>query len=326
MLLFDPNCKVKLPDLLGSSVEILFQNMTELIIDSLILPRLPVDGERGVHLEDLTTATVDSLLSKDRQKFLFFFQRIAELFVHHRRNHPYDIHEFLSHLLDERTYIRVSWRFLTVVMKTILSNQSGRAMVDTLLSTIRCNASTVELNSNTQNFLLALLALQDRAVCSADVGNDDRQLQPARNWKHAIMKNGWTVERIRQLALIRKALTSGDARIDVAIEALTEWSKLRRKRRDQVATESFLFFILNFSSDQGDEMRLGNILSRLEDSNDIKSHAIVGPFIQILSPISLGFDLKPVGRSQRFEERLMSGLPFDDFLQHYPLLLVNQFK
>lgn len=325
MLLFDPNCRVKLmPDLLGASVELLFQNMTELIIDSLILPRLPaVDGEMGVRPEDLTTTTVDSLLPKDHQKFLFFFQRIAELFVHHRRNHPYEIHEFLSHLLNERTHIRVSWRFLTVVLKIVLSTQSGRDMVDTLLSTIRCNASTSKINCNTQNFLLALLALEDRAA--ADVEND-RQPQSARNWKHAIMTNGWTMKRIHQLALIRKALASGNARINVAIEALTEWSKLRREGHDPEATESFLFFILNFSSDQGDEMRLGDIFARLEDSNEIRSHAIVGPFIQILSPISLGFDLQPIGRSQQFEERLVNGLPYNDFLQHYPLLLVNQFK
>ena len=55
MLLFDPNCQVKLPDLLGSSVEQLIQNLTELVLDSIIRPRLIADGEsrRAIRQVDL---------------------------------------------------------------------------------------------------------------------------------------------------------------------------------------------------------------------------------------------------------------------------------
>ncbi len=63
---------------------------------------------------------------------MFFFQFVVELFVYHRRNQPQDIRNFLSHLLTENSRLCVSWRFLTVIMKNVLSTRSGSAKVDYL--------------------------------------------------------------------------------------------------------------------------------------------------------------------------------------------------
>lgn len=86
---------------------------------------------------------------------------------------------------------------------------------------------------------------------------------------------------------------------------------------------SFPLFVLNFASAEGDETRLGAIFSQLGAVEDFNRHPIVGPYIKILSPLSLGFNLLPAGlRAQRFEERLTRNLPFDDIFQHYTLLQV----
>jgi len=395
MLLFDPNCRVELPDLLGSSIEQLIQSLTELVVESVIRPRLSSGGEnrRAVSRNDLnallnhaaacssaealskklrTCPITNSLvpfgedrapqqdepcpscnqllitqadpteeegeedldvihhlvepdmravesLFQDHLKFLFFFERVAELFVHHRREHPQDVRNFLNHLLSGSTRLRVSWRFLTVIIKSILSTRAGSTTVDFLLATIRCNAPTKELNSNTQNFLRALLVRADEDVRSTR--EDDRQQPGARDWVQAIMTRDWTVDRIHRLSLIREALVSGN--IDVAVNALTEWTRLRRNEHDPASTEAFLFFVLNFASAEGDETRLGTIFSQLGAVEDFIHHPIVGPYIKILSPLSLGFNLLPAGlRAQRFEERLNRNLSFDDIFQHYALLQV----
>lgn len=390
MLLFDPNCKVPFPDSLGSSVEKLIQILTELVVDSVIRPRLSAGGakKRVISRGDLidlldhaATCTSPEALSKnlrscpttnslihfdgnanaqegegcpccehllvtkvkgdfiqhlvepdpiavkslfqDHLKFLFFFEQIAELFVHHRRDHPNDIRDFLNHLLASSTRLHVSWRFLTVIIKSILSTQAGSITVDSILSTIICNAPTKDLNSNTQNFLRALLVRADEDARS--IAEGDRQPLRPEDWSQAIMSKEWTLQRIHRLGLVREVLSSGG--IDVAVNALTEWARLRRIERDEAATEAFLFFILNFASAKGDETRLGAIFSQLRAVGDFSNHPIVGPYIKILSPLSLGFNVLPVGmRTHRFEELMMNGLPFNDIFHYYPLLQVFHFN
>jgi len=397
MLLFDPNCQVKLPDLLGSSVEQLIQNLTELVLDSIIRPRLIADGEsrRAIRQVDLyallniaavcssseelfkklrTCPTTNSLvpfdayrdaqrnekcpccnhqlltlvvtveesaeaevgyihhlvepefaavesLFQDHLKFLFFFERVAELFVHHQRNHPDNIHEFLNHLLVERTHLRVSWRFLTVVLKSVLSTRFGSATIDSLLANIHCNALSKELNSNTQSFLRALLARADEEVRS-HVRQDRPRLFTSEDWNQSIMKNEWTVERIRLLAVIREALNSG--RSQVATDALNEWTRFRRNGHDPATTEAFLFFVLYFSSTGGDETKLQALFERHQANQELGRHPIIQPYMfKLMSPLSLGFDLLPAGmRTQQFEERLSNRLPLNDILQYYHFLQV----
>jgi len=392
MLLFDPNCQVKLPELLGSSVERLIQNLSELVLESIIRPRLTVEGENRVairqvdlyalvniatvcssseelcknlrtcpitkflvpfvpyraaqrdeicpccdhrlftlsavaeevagseihHLVEPDVAAVESLF-QDNLKFLFFFERVAELFLHHQKNHPDNVHKFLSHLHVEHTHLQVSWRFLTVVMKSVLSTRSGCATIDSLLANINCNASSRDLNSNTQSFLRALLARADEEVRSY---GPDRTTLTDEDWNQSIMTKEWTVERIRQLAVIREALDSG--RSQVAADALNKWTRLRRIEHDPATTEAFLFFVLNFSSGRGDETRLRALFGHHQANQELDRHPIIRPYMfKLVSPLSLGFDLLPTGmRTQRFEERLSNRLPLDDILPYYHLLQV----
>jgi len=410
MLLFDPHCTVALPDELGSSVEQLIQSLTELVIESVICPRLSASGNenrRAISRADLsafldhastcnspealarklrTCPTTNALvpfgddripqedercpschhllvtldeeedqddeededvddeeegdeeeeeeeiihhliepdliavesLFQDHLKFLFFFERVVELFVHHRRNEPQDIRNFISHLLAGNSRLRVSWRFLTVIMKSVLSTRSGSVTVDSLLATIRCNAPSKELNSNALNFLRALLVRADEDV---KYDEDDRRLPLSGDWKRAVMIDQWTMERIRRLALIRESLASEN--IEAAVDALTEWGRLRRNEHDLATTEAFLLFVLNFASAGGDETRLNAIFSQLGVMEEIIRHPIVGPYIRVLSPLSLGFNVLPAGmKSQHFEDQLTNDLPFDGVFQHYGVLQV----
>ena len=72
---------------------------------------------RVQHLTEPDTQSV-KLLFQDHQRFLFFFERVAELYIQQRRNNPEDIKDLLYHLIND-TRLRVSWRFLTVVMSCL---------------------------------------------------------------------------------------------------------------------------------------------------------------------------------------------------------------
>ena len=200
MLLFDSNCDVKLPELQGLTGEKLFKNLTTLVIESVIRPRLAADGERHVrqsnllallsntgisaspeefaqkvkqcprtnsfipleeirddvcprcdasltpqagevaappHLVSPNRRTAEALY-EDYQKFLFFFERTAELFIHHKGKRSQDILAFISHLTRENR-LQVSWRFMTVIIRNVLSVPGGKATIDSALANIRCN-------------------------------------------------------------------------------------------------------------------------------------------------------------------------------------------
>jgi len=200
ILLFDSNCNVKLPELQGITGEKLFRNLTALVIESVIRPRLAADGERHVRQSNLlallsstgVSASPDEFAEKvkqcprtncfisleeirddvcprcdasltpqagddaesvhlvspnrrttealfvDYQKFLFFFERTAELFIHHKGKRPQDILAFINHLTKENR-LQVSWRFMTVIIRNILSVPGGKATIDSALANIRCN-------------------------------------------------------------------------------------------------------------------------------------------------------------------------------------------
>jgi len=203
----------------------------------------------------------------------------------------------------------------------MLSTRSGSATIDSLLATIRCNASSKELNSNTQSFLRALLARADEEARSY-AKQDLPMLVTSEDWSQSIMTKEWTIERIRRLAFVREALASGS--IQVAADALNEWTSLRRNEHDPATTEAFLFFVLYFSSARGDETRLRTLFGHCQTNQELGRHPIIRPFmLKLVSPLSLGFDLHPMGmRTERFEERLSNGLPLND-LQHYQLLQVQ---
>ena len=71
------------------------------------------------HLTEPDERSVEPLFA-DHQKFLFLFERITEFYIQQRRNKPNDISEFLHHLIDN-SRLYVSWRFLIVIVRCILS-------------------------------------------------------------------------------------------------------------------------------------------------------------------------------------------------------------
>ena len=202
ILLFDSNCNIKLPELQGITGEKLFRNLTALVVESVIRPRLAADGERhvrqsnllallsntgvsaspdefagkvkqcprtncfipleeirddvcpkcdatltpqadddddatSVHLVSPNRRTTEALF-EDYQKFLFFFERTAELFIHHKGKRPQDILAFINHLTKENR-LQVSWRFMTVIIRNVLSVPGGKATIDSALVNIQCN-------------------------------------------------------------------------------------------------------------------------------------------------------------------------------------------
>ena len=257
ILLFDPQSKITLPELQVSSPHRLFENLTDLVITSVIRPRVSSGGQarRFVRQADLyallkstsacnssqelanilgecpttnsivlleeningncsscthplTTTADDEVddspvnhlrtpndkviesLFQDHQKFMFFFERVAELFIQQHKNNPHDVREFLLFLLSPDSRLRVSWRFLTVIVRTVLSTRSGITIIDELLLTIRCNRLTREQNINAYNLLLALLACSDQDV------QNELEDEPALDVIQAAMTDNWTVGRL----------------------------------------------------------------------------------------------------------------------------------
>ena len=133
---------------------------------------------------------------------MFFFERVAELFIEQRKDNPRDVRDFMQYLLGPDSRLRVSWRFLTVIVRTALSTRTGTAIIDELLLAIRCNQLTREMNPNSQNLLRALLA------CADQDARQNFEGEPAEDVIQAAMTGEWTVERIRRLAQIRQQLTT----------------------------------------------------------------------------------------------------------------------
>ncbi len=94
-------------------------------------------------------------LFRDLQKFLFFFERVAELFIQQRKNNPDGAKNFFRFLFSPGCRLRLSWRFLTVIVRTAFStggSKPGTAIIDELLLNINCNRPTQELNVNAKKF------------------------------------------------------------------------------------------------------------------------------------------------------------------------------
>ena len=213
MLLFDPNCKVKLPELVGISAEKLISNVTTLVIDSVIWPRFKTEKRRVGYRDELfallkstgSCASPDELvkmlrecpktkrpvtqsdlnaancpsckvdlgpghlvepkqqdvanLFQDYQKFMFFFERVAELFIRHKGDDPRHIRQFVDQLLANRN-LQVSWRFMTVIVKNILAADDGRNILDSVLLQIDCN-DPPNLPPNARSLFQALIVVGD---------------------------------------------------------------------------------------------------------------------------------------------------------------------
>lgn len=118
------------------------------------------------HLRAPNSEAMESLF-RDLQKFIFFFELVAELCIQQRKNHPDDAKNFLRFLLSSVCRLRLSWRFLTVIVRTAFStggSKPGTAIIDELLLNIDCNRPTRELNVNANNLLLALLVCFDQDI------------------------------------------------------------------------------------------------------------------------------------------------------------------
>lgn len=382
ILLFDPESEVKLRELQNSTPEKLFDNLTELAMNSVIRPRVATclrtrrlvlqadlyaflkstsacgsakelaeileecpttnclvlrkKGRDGVDLNRYCPSCTHSLttiasephghlraprkemiesLFQDHQTFMFLFERVAELFIQQHKNDPHRIRDFLQFLSSSNCRLRVSWRFLTVIVRTVLSTRSGVTIMDDILSSISCNNVTPDTNANAYSLLRALLVCSDQ-----DVRNNALE-EPAEDLIQAAMTGDWTMDRIRKLALIRQRLALNE---NGTANAIAEWARWRENRSDQSITDALLFFILRFSSDEGDTTRLSNILHDPRIAKELDHHKVVRDFIVTLSPLSLGFPLQAAAvTANPFQECLLHGISTGNFIK-YPVLLELQ--
>ena len=202
-----------------------------------------------------------------------------------------------------------------MIVRCILSTVTGTATIDHLLSSLRCNRLSKDLPHNTLSFLRALL------VCA----DEDARLQGDGEEAHldfidATMTQEWTLQRIHRLAQIRKQLASKDR--DIALSAVEAWGRLRQNEHESGVTEAFIFFILRFTSGEGDQTRLNALLRERVVVDELENqHPIISPYLRILSPFALGFDLLPAGGiAPQFDELLNTGNPFTGIFMHYPML------
>ena len=199
-----------------------------------------------------------------------------------------------------------------------MSTDKGITVIDHLLSTLHCNRLSNDLPHNTLSFLRALLVCADE---DARLQDDGREVL---DFIDAAMLDGWTVQRIRRLAQIRKQLASNDR--SLALKAVEAWRRLRRNgqrlEHNSGVTEAFFFFVLRFASGEGDQTRLNVLLHERIVSDELENpHPIVSPYLRVLSPFALGFDLVPVGGiAVQFDQILNSGNPFTGSFVHYQML------
>ncbi|KAI9554792.1 hypothetical protein GHT06_020069 [Daphnia sinensis] len=289
--------------------------------NSLVLRR---KGREGVDLNrncpscslSLTTAATEPYRHLQAPRT----EMIESLFQDHQHlcsfsnNDPHCIRDFLHFLLSSNCRLRVSWRFLTVIVRTVLSTRSGSTIMDDMLSSIRCNNVTPNTNANAHSLLRALL------VCSDQDVRNKMQEEPAEDVIQAAMTDDWTINRIRKLAVIRQRLavnTNGTA------NAIAEWARWRKNRNDQSITDALLFFILRFSSDEGDPTRLSNILHDPRIAKELDHHKVVRDYVTTLSPLSLGFPLQAADvTANPFQECLLHAKSFNtgNFMKYRILL------
>ena len=266
--------------------------LQKLFITSVIRPRIAAGGHREADMYDLLRSTstcsspeelaqvigqcpitncivslgdpanhlrvpeVIQSLFQDHQKFMFFFEAVAELFFQQNNNNPHEILDFVHYLLRPDSRLRLSLRFLAVVTRSVLSTRNGISIIHELLTDIQCNQLTCDSNANHQNLLRALLACADQDV------QQNVEDEPAEDViRVAAMTEEWTVDRIRRLASIRKQLTRNG--VDATANVIAEWGRWQKNQNDRNFADSLLFFVLCFSSSEGDQTRL-SILFRHE--------------------------------------------------------------
>lgn len=272
------------------------------------------------HLKVLDEGFLDSLF-QDYQRFMFFFECVSEIYIQQRRNNPHDIREFLHYLLDTQSRLRVSWRFLTVIIRSVLSTRGGVNIINGLLLNVRPNRLNDAKDANAFNFMRALLATADQ-----DVQEDLNECQEIFNQdlNAAAMVDNWTVERIRRLASVRHHLTTDQP--DVPVNAITRWATWADSQGDESINDSLLWFILRFSTREGDQTRLDALFRNRRVADALGNHPIINGYIKNLSPLSLGFDLKSAHRRAiPFQDRLLAKLPINQNpYEHFHLLQACQ--
>ncbi|EFX73569.1 hypothetical protein DAPPUDRAFT_109662 [Daphnia pulex] len=125
---------------------------------------------------------------QDHQKFMSFLECVDELFIRQHENNPRNMRDFLQLILSSDFRSRVSCRFLTVIIRTILSIRSGVRITDELLFSTLCNRLTRQLNANAHSLLFAFLACADQ-----DVQNDPEEEKTGQDVLQATMTGNWTV-------------------------------------------------------------------------------------------------------------------------------------
>lgn len=265
------------------------------------------------HLRNPRLETVDSLF-QDYNKFMLLFEQVAELFIEHKRNSPGDIRDFLGKILASSCKLRISWRFFTVIVRSVLNNRTGNNIIDRYLETISCNRPSKALSFNAANFLRALL------VCADEDVRREIEFEVTPRWRDAMMTDDWSVARIRRLAEIRRVLTENED--DTLFDAMDEWAERLRNEDDARVLEGYLFFLLRFGSREGDQTRLNAIFSHKRAPEELNRHAIISEFKETFTPMALGFPLQPAnGRVTEMQEMLKKGQPMHTVLHQYDLLV-----
>ena len=94
------------------------------------------------------------------------------------------------------------------------------------------------------------------------------------------------------------------------------------KRTRLAISEAFLFFVLRFTSGEGDQTQLNALLREHRFFEELNNqHPIVSPYLRVLSPLALGFDVLPArGIATQFDDLLNEGGPFTGLFMHFPML------
>lgn len=277
ILLFDPESNITLTEEQVSKPLTFFERITEFVIESVFRRRVSSTNDQPVSLVDLytllkITSTCNSAqelakliedqfqhlratdtnqvesLFQVHQQFMFFFENVAKLFIKQRRNNSRDILRFLEFLLSEDCRLQFSWRFLIGIVRSVLSTtQPAAGVIDSILLKIHCNQMKSDLNANAYNLMRALIVSVDQDVRR----ETDPKIKP-QNIIQAAMTDNWTFERIRQLALIRRQLMINGQ--DETADFIVQWADWAKNQTDAALAESLLFFLLRFSSSEGDEI------------------------------------------------------------------------
>ena len=248
-------------------------------------------------------------LYEEYQKFLFLFEQVSELYVQQPGS---DVRAFLGQLISSRSrpVCHVSWRFMTAIVRNIAASADGDRIIDTVLSAQIADANAPPpAQSNNNSFLRALVACADQDAQQRPPSTD-----PPGSILDAAMEGNWTVDRISCVTRLRHQLQSTGKDMEnhrqSVMRYLGEWTKFHQ--RAPITSDALLFFILRFATNDGEQILLADLLRDARLPEEVAKHPVVGSYIKVMSPLSLGFDLLPAdGKVSQLNRQMMTDGPSD---------------